>query len=319
MVMEGRGDQSAVESTVEGLLASWARYLRSRLGRSARTVDSYLSDVRNLLSYCGVPLDASPDRLASQVSPHALRGWLAARVGSGRSRATVARNAAAARAFCAYLTSEGVLRTDPAALIQVASAPSRLPTVLGQSELVRLLDQARIEADDEGARPEAVRNYAIAELLYSSALRVSELVSLNTGDVDLDAQHLRVTGKGNKQRVVPFGAPAMRAVKQWLAVRDELENARTPPGALFLGSKGGRISDRVVRADLHRLSARAGVKDIAPHGMRHSSATHMLEEGADLRFVQDFLGHSSLQTTQRYTHVDSERLREVYLRAHPRA
>lgn len=319
MVTEGNGDRLAVQPTVGALLVSWAEYLRSRLGRSARTVDSYLSDVRNLLSYCDVPVDAAPDRLAFRLSSHVLRGWLASRVGAGRSRSTIARNAAAARAFCVYLTREGVLREDPGASIQVASAPSRLPDVLGQGEVARLLEQASAEAAEADARPEAVRNHAITELLYSSALRVSELVSLDTRDVDFDRQHLRVTGKGNKQRVVPFGVPASRAIRRWLAVRRELVCDRTPPGALFLGSKGGRISDRVVRGDLHRLSARAGVKDIAPHGMRHSSATHLLEEGADLRFVQEYLGHSSLQTTQRYTHVDSDRIREVYLRAHPRA
>lgn len=356
------------DATVGDPLHSWAQYLQARLGRSPRTVAAYLSDVRSLLDHCSVPLASTPDQLDSQLSSRALRGWLAARVSQGRSRATVARNAAAARAFCDYLVREGVLQANPAASLQVASATNRLPTVLAQTEVRRLLNQARRESEgapfqgDEadspemtetalesgavpgaqghgtgargagsegttaGTRPQtkqgrvqAIRNYAIAELLYSSALRVSELVALDIADVDFASQHVRVLGKGNKQRVVPFGAPAARALRQWLAVRSSLQNERTPPGALFLGLKGGRIADRVVRADLHRLSARAGVKDISPHGMRHSAATHLLEEGADLRFVQEYLGHSSLQTTQKYTHVDSERLREVYLRAHPRA
>ena len=164
----------------------------------------------------------------------------------------------------------------------------------------------------------ALRDWAVVELLYSGALRVQECASANLADLDLSSLHLRVTGKGNKERVVPFGRPAAIALQEWLTVREELAR-ETPNSALFLGVRGGRLDPRIIRGNLHRLAARAGVKDIAPHALRHSSATHLLEEGADLRFVQEYLGHSSLATTQRYTHVDSKRLREVYARAHPRA
>lgn len=351
------GEFDANNASAGDLLTAWETHLAVRLGRSPQTVRAYVSDVRTMLTDLGVDLEPagtasgskpsvpapSAPTLGEQLQFRALKGWLASRVGAGLSRATVARNAAATRSFCAFLVAQNVLDTDPSVNLEVASPSTRLPAVLAQDEVERLLAQARDEisrtaqqSKEAGprAKPEeiavAVRDWAITELLYSAALRVQECVCLDVGDLNLESRHVRVVGKGNRQRVVPFGRPAAVALGEWLGVREQLVadvsapppsslRASSPSFPLFLGARGGRIDPRIIRGNLHRLAARAGVKDVAPHGLRHSSATHLLEEGADLRFVQEYLGHSSLATTQRYTHVDSKRLKEVYARAHPRA
>lgn len=326
---------------VQALLQQWQTHLLVRLGRSANTAGAYRGDVEAMLEYAGIDVAGVASRSAIQerLSFRTLKSWLAKRVALGFSKATVARNAAAARSFCGYLFAQSVLDSDPSVNLEVARPDSRLPAVLAQDDVARLLEWARWEAGfgagdqfgeadlkvGAGAAPApstrevaAVRDWAVVELLYSGALRVQECASADLHDLDLSSQHLRVTGKGDKERVVPFGRPAAEALTQWLLVRGELVGD-VPTPALFLGVRGGRINPRIIRGNLHRLAARAGVKDVAPHGLRHSSATHLLEEGADLRFVQEYLGHTSLATTQRYTHVDSKRLAEVYSRAHPRA
>lgn len=331
------------EVEVARLLQQWQTHLLVRLGRSVNTAAAYRGDVEEMLAYAGLDVGGvvSIPAIEESLDFRTLKGWLAKRVTEGLSKATVARNAAAARSFCGYLTAQKVLDSDPSVNLEVARPDSRLPAVLAQDDVVRLLERARLEAgflrdgEREGGsevgaphpsstqRVAAVRDWAIMELLYSGALRVQECASANLHDLDLASQHLRVTGKGDKERVVPFGRPAAEALTQWLLVREQLMADQpvgdTPNRALFLGVRGGRINPRIIRGNLHRLAARAGVKDVAPHGLRHSSATHLLEEGADLRFVQEYLGHTSLATTQRYTHVDSKRLAEVYSRAHPRA
>ncbi len=276
--------------------------------------------------------------LAALLTSRALKSWLAERVEKGRSRATVGRNLAAMRSFTAHLVAAGILPADPAAGLSAPAPDSRLPQVLSVDGVGHLLERAKEEYEQaleglggipgkgqrltaaERKAAGAARTWAVAELLYSGALRIGELTSLNLGAVDLQRLTVRVRGKGNKERIVPFGRPAVPALEAWLVSRPLL----LPPGregeqALFLGQRGGRINPRVVRGELHRLAARAGVKDVAPHALRHSSATHLLEAGADLRFVQDYLGHTSLATTERYTHVDASRLAAVYNRAHPRA
>lgn len=349
------GDVEADYESVEDLLGAWETHLKVRLGRSPQTVRAYVSDVRTMLGDLDVDMDAQDvaarEVLGERLQFRALKGWLAKRVSEGLSRATVARNAAATRSFCAFLVAKEILDADPSANLEVASPSTRLPAVLAQNEVERLLSQAREEiakaaqrnvGSGTGAQQRdiavAIRDWAITELLYSAALRVQECVSLDVGNIDLSSRQALVRGKGNKERVVPFGRPAETALAEWLNVRDVLvadpsssssvplpSSSSVAPlrssssSALFLGVRGGRIDPRIIRGNLHRLAARAGVRDIAPHGLRHSSATHLLEEGADLRFVQEYLGHSSLATTQRYTHVDSKRLKEVYSRAHPRA
>ena len=320
------------EATIGSLLEKWQVHLLQRLGQSPRTARSYLSDVRGFLSYLGISADgdeALASDLTEALSRRVLRSWLAHRVHGGRSRATVARNAAAIRSLSGYLVAEGLLDTDPSSALETAPADSRLPDVLRQDAVVALLERARMEADAQAggnARDHAVtvRGLAIVELLYSSGIRVAELAALDLLSVDTQALTVRVLGKGNRERVVPIGLPAATAVEEWLRVRPALISSDASArgdaeSALFVGVRGRRIDPRMVRARLERACGRAGVKYVSPHGLRHSSATHMLENGADLRFVQEYLGHSSLATTQRYTHVDARRLSETYKRAHPRA
>ncbi len=177
------------------------------------------------------------------------------------------------------------------------------------------MDHAAVAADD--ASPLAMRDRAILELLYATGIRVSELCGMDVDDVDRSRRTVRVRGKGDKERTVPFGVPAERAIDDWLHARFTI--ARRPEAALFVGARGGRIDPRTVRTAVHRLAAEAGVPDLAPHGLRHTAATHVLEGGADLRTVQELLGHATLATTQRYTHVSVERLRATFALAHPRA
>ena len=308
-----------MERTVAQILEAWGQHLTLRLGHSVQTRRGYEADIRLLLEHLGIGDGDLDNVVSSELAPllshRSLRGWLAVRVQQGRSRATVARNAASVRSFCSYLLEQGLISDDPTSALRVSKGPSALPTVLQLEAVEALLDMAKREAED--GDPVAVRDWAVFELLYSAALRVSELTGLDLGSVDLSALRLRVLGKGGKERVVPFGVPAVKALEGWLVVRPAL--ATKGGDALFLGKMGGRLNPRTVRDSLERASARAGVRSLSPHALRHSSATHLLEAGADLRFVQEYLGHSSLQTTQRYTHVDAQRLTQTYLRAHPRA
>lgn len=324
--------------TVRVVLDGWQVHLLQRLGQSLRTAGSYLSDIHGFLSYLGLDADddtVSASELTDILRPQVLRAWLAHRVHAGRSRATIARNAAAIRSFSGYLVSVGILDADPTSALETAPVDSRLPTVLGQDSVEVLLERAQAEAAPASGRAVhdqavAVRDWAMVELLYSSGIRIAELVGLDLLSFDAQALTVRVLGKGNRERIVPLGLPAAHALEEWLRVRPSLLSIDVEAGgeadtntdaehALFLGARGRRINPRTVRASLERLCGRAGVKYVSPHGLRHSAATHMLENGADVRFVQEYLGHSSLATTQRYTHVDSRRLSETYRRAHPRA
>lgn len=311
-------------ATVSDLLEKWHLHLMGRRGMSASTVEAYSSDINQLLDFLGVQADDGLGRAAAEdvFTPRTLKAWLSSRVRDGKARSTVARNAAAARSFTGFLKAEGILLTDPAGALQTAAPDPTLPSVLTVPAVEQLARRAQKEADESTAsgRAVAVRDWAIVELLYSGGLRVGEVADLDLTSVDLKQRRLRVVGKGNKERAVPFGVPAAHAVSAWLQARPGLvQQTGADEGALFLGVRGGRINPRVIRGRLHRLAARAGVPDVSPHDLRHSSATHLLEGGADLRFVQEYLGHSSLQTTERYTHVDASRLLRVYNQAHPRA
>ena len=307
-------------STVDAALHSWEAHLRHRLGYSPATVRSYASDLRQLLHYLQLEGAAPASQWRTSLTPRVLRAWLSARTAAERSRATIARNCAAVRAFGAWATSTGLLAADPTSTLVTAGATSRLPAVLSPAAAAQVLDmlrQAAAQQETDRERASATRDWALFELMYAAGLRVGEICSLDLAGIDFERGLVRVTGKGNKERVVPFGAPAARALRAWLRVRQTL--AADSQDALFVGVRGGRIDQRVVRERMHRASAAAGVTDVAPHSLRHSAATHLLEGGADLRYVQQQLGHESLQTTQRYTHVDSARLSAIYQRAHPRA
>lgn len=295
-------------------LDQFGTHLRAELGRSAHTSRAYLADVHLMLCHAR---DQGLDDL-EQLDLQALRAWLASMSSAGLARSTLARRASSVRTFTAWAARTGLITTDPGHRLVTASRSRHLPTVLTQGQSAALLDLALVRADD--ADPVHLRDLAALELLYGSAIRVGELVALDVDDLDLDRLVARVTGKGDKQRSVPFGQPAARAVREWLARgRPRLWREDSPP-ALLLGRRGGRWDQRQVRTLVHDLLSAAGVEvTVGPHGLRHSAATDLLAGGADLRSVQELLGHASLATTQIYTHVTTERLRATYAQAHPRA
>ena len=295
----------------------WEEYLRLGRRMSPHTVSAYLGDLHSLMEFLSLGTDATPEQLREALTQRAVRSWLARTLADGGARSTIARHTAAIRNFTSWAMREGILTSDPAALLSSPRADQRLPSPLDESDARGLLNAARDEASAGGASQ--IRNWAILELTYACGLRVSEVCALDSSSLNREALTVRVVGKGNKERVVPYGPPAADALDHWLVRgRPQLAGERSGD-ALFLGDKGGRIDPRVVRSMVHKMAARAGVHDIAPHGLRHSTATHLLQGGADLRAVQEMLGHSSLSTTQRYTHVDTARLSAIYQRAHPRA
>ena len=292
-------------------MSGFETYLRSERGLSRHTVRAYRSDVLDLLDHAARLGVREPGELTLS----ALRSWLARTHTTGRARSTLVRRASAARVFTAWARRRGLSPEDPGALLMTPRAPGALPAVLDQQE-ARLL----LEAAGGGDDPLASRDAAVLEMLYASGMRVGELVGLDVDDIDTERRVVRVLGKGAKERTVPVGEPALRAVGAWLrSGRPALHTARSGP-ALFLGARGGRLDQRAVRTLVHRaVTAVPGAPDLGPHGLRHSAATHLLDGGADLRSVQELLGHATLTTTQRYTHVSVERLKASYERAHPRA
>ncbi|HET9898334.1 MAG TPA: tyrosine recombinase XerC [Streptosporangiaceae bacterium] len=336
-------------------LAAFARYLAAERGLSAHTVRAYVSDVRLLLEHllrCGIS-DLSEADIA------VLRAWLATQHGAGQARTSIARRAAAARAFTAFGHARGLLSDDPGAQLGAPKVGRKLPQILTAEEMRAVLDRrpggvtgvpasrasrvsparsatsasrvsparsatsaSRVSPDVPASPPDAVmlRDAAIMELLYATGIRVSELCGLDIDDIDESRRTIRVLGKGARERVVPVGIPAERAVDRWRhAGRPQLVTAASGP-ALFIGAKGGRIDPRTARRVVHReIAAMGSAPDVGPHGLRHTAATHMLDGGADLRSVQEMLGHASLATTQIYTHVSVDRLMAAYRQAHPRA
>jgi integrase/recombinase XerC len=306
--------QEVLPVAFEQSLSAYERHLVSERDLSAHSVRAYVADVRSLLEHL---TRLGHDDLAT-VDITALRSWLAKQRSLGKARTTIARRATAARVFTAWAQRAGHAPTDPGALLASPSARRPLPGVLGRPAATALLDTAGVAADD-GA-PVGLRDLAILELLYATGIRVGELCGLDIDDLDQSRRVVRVLGKGRKERTVPYGVPASQAVGDWLRDgRPALVRAGSGP-ALFLGARGGRIDQRAVRRMVHaRLADLPDAPDLSPHGLRHTAATHLLEGGADLRSVQELLGHASLATTQIYTHVSSERLRAAYQQAHPRA
>lgn len=296
------------------LLGQFERYLRLERARSEHTIRAYLTDMRHLEHH----LLAAGLAQWSEVGLADLRTWLAGIDAAGGARSTVSRRAASARAFFGWAARTQRLPVDPAVRLVSPKRHRTLPGVLRQTEAGQLLDVAAVAADD--AAPTHLRDRAMLELLYASGIRVGELCGLDVDDLDRAARVVRVTGKGDKQRVVPYGVPAADAIDHWLTRgRPSVVTAASPP-ALFLGARGGRIDPRTVRRVLAALLEHVpDAPHLGPHGLRHSAATHLLEGGADLRTVQELLGHASLSTTQIYTHVSVERLRSSFAKAHPRA
>lgn len=302
---------------IESVGDQWGEYLRLSRRMSEHTIDAYLGDLRALLDYVGLRWDAPAGEFGQALTQRSIRSWLADTLASGGARSTIARHTAAIRNFTAWAVREEILASDPAAALTSPRADQRLPTPLDESEARTLINLARAEAVD--GTPAQMRAWAILELTYACGLRVSEVCALDVSSLNREALTVRVIGKGNKERVVPYGPPAREALDHWLVRGRPQLVAQSSGEALFLGDRGGRIDPRVVRSMVHRMAAKAGVHDVAPHGLRHSTATHLLQGGADLRAVQEMLGHASLSTTQRYTHVDTARLSAIYQRAHPRA
>lgn len=302
-------------------------HLAAERNRSPATVAAYLSDVVSLLDHLG-RMVGDRDAELSELTLPVLRSWLARQRSSGAARSSMGRRAAAARSFTAWAHRTGRLPQDVGARLAAPRPDKTLPSVLRADQAERMLDAAPVEAPaaDPAASADpadgavALRDQAILELLYASGIRVSELTGLDREAIDRHRRVIRVLGKGSKQRTVPFGLPADRALERWLASGRPVLAGRESGDAVFLGRRGRRIDQRAVRTLVHRRTAAVdGAPEIAPHGLRHTAATHLLEGGADLRTVQELLGHASLATTQLYTHVSTERLTAVYRQAHPRA
>jgi integrase/recombinase XerC len=315
---EGAGTEGEPESLSEGyasLVAEYVRHLRLERNLSEHTVRAYRGDVTVLLHHLQRLGLTTPD----QVDLSSVRSWLANQQTRGQARATLQRRAAAARVFFGWLQQTGRIPTNPAATLRSPKAVRLLPPTLDRAEAQRMLARATASAEEAGG-PAGLRDVAILEVLYASGIRVSELCGLDVGDLDRDRRVVRVLGKGDKERTVPMGAPAWRALDVWLDVgRRQLATVESGAAA-FIGEQGRRIDQRVVRRIVHRaLRSVDGAPDLGPHGLRHAMATHLLEGGADLRSVQEILGHASLATTQIYTHVTNDRLRRAFQQAHPRA
>ena len=298
---------------MQAILEEFDEYLELQCLRSAHTRRAYLGDLRSLFAFLddrGAALDS--------LSLALLRTWLSTGAVAGAARTTLARRTSAIKTFTAWALRRGVLATDPAARLQVPKAHRTLPSVLRQDQALDAMAAAKSGA--EQGDPLALRDRLIVEMLYATGIRVSELCGLDIDDVDTRHRVVRVLGKGNKQRTAPFGVPAADALGAWLTDgRPALVTADSGP-ALLLGARGGRLDVRQARTVVHQtIAAVDGAPDMGPHGLRHSAATHLLEGGADLRVVQELLGHSSLATTPLYTHVAGSRLRAVHDQAHPRA
>jgi integrase/recombinase XerC len=313
-----------VKDQLEGFL----EHLRLNENASANTVRAYESDLGQFMSFLAAHLGRRRAELFSSDLEHLhIRAFLSDLHTRGNSRSSAARKLAAIRTFGRYLRREGEIDGDPAALVGTPKREQRLPAHLGEAEMAKLLDMP------DASTPLGRRDKAILELFYASGLRLSELVGLGLEDVNLSSRVVRVLGKGRKERIVPFNRSTESALRAWLKDREAImvskggwrlavgkTRARRTSEPLFLNYQGGRLStrsvDRLVRKYVALCSTRFG---ISPHALRHSFATHLLEHGADLRSIQELLGHARLSTTQRYTHVNSAQLIEAYRKAHPKA
>src|SRR6266568_222121 len=307
----------ALGSAVDG----FERHRKLERGLSAHTVRAYVGDVVSLLGHLSTSASSDSEHTALDPDPMiaqlpgldlaTVRSWLGSLLAAGASRATLARRAAAARVFTAWAARNGLLAVDPGPRLGAPRHRRVLPAVLRPDQANAALAAAATGAED--GNPIALRDRAVLELLYATGVRVSELCGLDIDDIDYSRRVIRVFGKGQRERTVPFGIPAERAVRRWQNDgRPRLVGNRSG-AAFFLGARGGRLDPRTVRRTVHdAVDAVPGAADMGPHGLRHSAATHLLEGGADLRSVQELLGHATLATTQLYTHVTVERLRAIH-------
>lgn len=342
---DGMGQSSSrmeqlVGDQIVAVIDEFLHGLRVNRAASDNTLKAYRIDVLD----CLATLHVHGLKALDEIDVDDLRAWMSSESIRGYARSSMARRTVAVRGFFRWAQDQGLIGSDPAAMLMTPKIPSVLPAVLTEAQAKTLMDDADAstqrgsapagqarrgrqgkECEQEPAGQSsadlaiAVRDAAMMELLYATGIRVGELVGIDIADIDVPRRTVRVTGKGDKQRVVPFGAPAARALAMWLRQGRPSLATGGSGDAVFLGRRGGRIDQRVVRQVVHHKAREAGVPDISPHALRHSAATHMLDGGADLREVQEMLGHASLRTTQRYTHVSMEQLKERYRQAFPRA
>ena len=302
-------------ATLDEVRSAFERYLEAERNLSVHTIRAYLGDLDSFFEHLE-RLDVTD--FATLELAH-IRSWLANQQVKGGARTTLSRRATSIRLFTKWATKKGYLTKDVGATLATPKGARTLPDVLTVADASLAMDAMAARVDEEDG-PISKRDAAMLEILYASGARVSELCGLDLEDIDYARQTIRVLGKGNKERTIPIGNPAMRALELWLKNgRDSIAGTKSE-GAVFLGARGKRIDQRTVRTMVyHALQALEGAEKIGPHALRHSAATHLLEGGADLRTVQEILGHASLATTQIYTHVSTERLQKAFKQAHPRA
>ena len=301
-------------SAYDASIARFVAYLRDQRHVSPETLRAYESDLAQFGSFLANEHVGGPPPGAEGIDTLAVRGFVAHLHRAGLRKSSIARKLSAVRSFLRHAVREGRIETNPGTSVPTPRLPKLLPKNLTVDEVFTLLDA--IDGDDPVSR----RDRAILEFLYATGLRVGELASLDLDDVDVAGGMVRVLGKGRKERIVPFGGQAQKALRRWLEASAPGRARSADPGALFLNLRGGRLTDRSVRRILdRRLLEAALAARVSPHALRHSFATHMLGAGADLRAIQELLGHASLSTTQRYTHVGIDALMQVYDKAHPRA
>jgi integrase/recombinase XerC len=304
-----------VSDNFEKLIAAFTRHLEVERSLSVHTVRAYLGDLESLLTH----LETLGVTDISQLELIHLRSWLANQQVKGGARTTLSRRAVSVRLFTKWAVKNKYLAKDVAATLATPKGHRTLPEVLDIADAKTAMDSLATRASEEET-PISLRDVAMVELLYATGARVAELCGLDLSDIDYDRQTIRVLGKGNKERSIPLGNPAMKALNVWLKEgRDSIKNSLSGK-AVFLGARGKRIDQRTVRTVVYNaLQSIEGIERMGPHALRHSAATHLLEGGADLRTVQEILGHASLATTQIYTHVSTERLQKAFKQAHPRA
>jgi integrase/recombinase XerC len=304
-----------VSDNFEKLTSAFTRHLEVERSLSVHTIRAYLGDLESLLTH----LEQIGVTDISQLELVHLRSWLANQQVKGGARTTLSRRAVSVRLFTKWAVKNKYLAKDVAATLATPKGQRTLPEVLDIADAKTAMDSLATRASEEET-PISLRDVAMVELLYATGARVAELCGLDLSDIDYDRQTIRVLGKGNKERMIPLGNPAMKALNVWLKEgRDSLKNSLSGT-AVFLGARGKRIDQRTVRTVVYNaLQAIEGIERMGPHALRHSAATHLLEGGADLRTVQEILGHASLATTQIYTHVSTERLQKAFKQAHPRA
>lgn len=297
------------------LINAFTRHLEIERNLSVHTIRAYLGDLESLITH----LELIGVKNISQLELTHLRSWLANQQVKGGARTTLSRRAVSVRLFTKWAVKNGFLEKDIAATLATPKGHRTLPEVLEIADAKLAMESMATRASEEET-PISLRDVAMVEMLYATGARVAELCGLDLSDIDYDRQTIRVLGKGNKERTIPLGNPAVKALKVWLKDgRESLTNEHSG-NAVFLGARGKRIDQRAVRTVVYEaLSAIEGIERMGPHSLRHSAATHLLEGGADLRTVQEILGHASLATTQIYTHVSTERLQKAFKQAHPRA